>query len=164
MSADAVLIDTCALVFHFVHAAAPRVRDAMAGTELALITTLSVVEFRSVLAKLARSDGPFAAEDYADVNKAFSYACQARDGGLRVRRIRKSFVDRASRLIEEHGLRGRRSLETLDCLHLMTALDLQSREYPGLVWLTGDSALARIAEDAGIRVEFVDAPVKEGGR
>lgn len=146
-----VLIDTNALVTHFVDGTAPVVAAAI-GTDLpAFVTNLAVVEFRSTLAKLVRNAAiPFSRSDYLLFDKAFTYELTL--GGLTQIGIRKKFVSQASRLIERYGLDAGLSLRTLDCLHLMSALDLKGASYPNISLITDDQPLHAVAKAAGLSV------------
>jgi hypothetical protein len=52
-------------------------------------------------------------------------------------------------MIEDYSVRQGLGLHTLDCLHLLAALDLQQRE-PDLRLVTADRALANVADRAGV--------------
>ncbi len=148
---SAYLLDTNALIYHYEGAPIGRsVGDLFASVEPRLwVTDLTLVEIRSALAGRVRG-GFLTTEGYRVVMRRFHYDTSSL-GRLAVTPIRRRFVEPCIRLLEEHSLRGGLALETLDCLHLLAAIDLKARE-PDLALVTADRALANVTERAGVTV------------
>jgi len=117
------------------------------------VTNLTVLEMRSALASMVRRQD-LTTGGYRVVVKRFSYDVSSL-GKFRVQPLRRSYVDPCVRILEEYALRQGLALETLDCLHLLVAIDLMQRE-PELRLVTADRAFANVAGVAGVGVLLLE--------
>jgi predicted nucleic acid-binding protein len=146
---SAYLIDTNGLIYHYQGDPLGRAIGEIlrhSGNRV-YATDLSHVEIRSALASMVR-DARLPAADYRIVMRQFLYDVSSL-GRLHVHPLRRRFVDPCVRLIEDYAVRQGCGLDTLDCLHLLAALDLKQRE-PDLYFVTADRALANVAGLAGV--------------
>lgn len=152
MSGKAYLFDTNAMIYHYREQGSKCVQQALDSGTPCFVSDLTVVEFRSTLAKLVRDDSvPFNASHFSVVNRRFTYETST-VGPLQIQPIRRNFIPRCCELIDRYGVKERLGLHSLDALQLTAALDLKSR-FPSLVWITADEALSNVARREGIETQ-----------
>lgn len=153
--ASAYLLDTNALIYLYHGDPLGRAVEQMLAKDPPdrfYVTNLTVVEMRSALASMVRQ-GILPVRSYHLVMKRFNYDISSL-GRFHVQPIRRAFVEPCNRLMDEYALRRELALETLDCLHLLAAMDLQQRE-PDVHIVTADRAFANVAELAGVPVKLL---------
>lgn len=143
------LLDTNALIYYYEGDPLGRQVETLLRTSTSRfwVTSLALVEIRSALARRVR-DGDLTQEGYWLVVKRFCYDISSM-GRFNVQPLRRSFVPPCILMLEDYALRQGFGLATLDCLHLLAALDLKGRE-PELHLVTADRALANVAGRAGV--------------
>jgi predicted nucleic acid-binding protein len=146
---SAYLLDTNALIYYYEgDPLGQRVESLLrAPTNRFYVTDLARVEIHSALAGRVRR-GDLSQNGYRIVAKRFSYDLSSL-GSFMVQPIRRSFVEPCIRMLEDYALRQGFALATLDCIHLLAALDLKQRE-PDLRLVTADRVLANIADLTGV--------------
>lgn len=157
---SAYLLDTNAIVFYYRGDPRGREVEHLLRTEplhRIYVTSLTVLEMRSALARLSRQ-GTLTADQCRIVLKRFDYDVSSL-GRFHIQPIRRTFVDPCSRMIEDYAIERGFALTTLDCIHLLTASDLKTREMD-LRLVTGDQAFARVAATAGLSVLFLEGEQK----
>jgi predicted nucleic acid-binding protein len=121
------------------------------------VTDLSHLEIRSALASRVR-DRKLTPAGYRLVMRQFLYDVSTL-GRFHIQPVRRRFVDPCVRLIEDYSVQQGCALFTLDCLHLLAALDLKVRE-PDLCFVTADRALAHVSGLAGIPPVLLELPAQ----
>ena len=153
---SAYLLDTNALIYYYEGDPLGRMLETLlrTPTNRIYVTSLTLVEIRSALAKRVRST------DLSHIGYQLVMRGFLRDissiGRFRIHPLRRNFVDPCVRLLEEYALRQGFGLRSLDCLHLQAGLDLQQRE-PELRLVTADGALANVAKLAGVPTLFLES-------
>lgn len=152
---SAFLLDTNALIYYYTGDPLGREVEALLGaaTNRLYVTSLTVVEMHSALAGMVRG-GALTRGGYKLVLKQFDYDISSL-GSFHVQPLRRQFVEPAIRLLDELALRQGLALATLDCLHLLAALDLKHRE-PDLRLVTADRAFANAAQSEGLEVLLLE--------
>ncbi len=155
---SAYLLDTNALIYHYEGDPLGRAIGELLSipAHRFYVTDLALVEIRSALASRVR-DTKLTPEGYQLVMRQFQYDVSTTLGRFRIQCIRRRFVDPCVRLIEEYALRQGLGLRTLDCMHLLAALDLKPREVDLRV-VTADRALANVAGVAGVPPFLLEPP------
>jgi len=146
---SAFLLDTNALIYHYTGDPLGQRVEVLrrTPTNRFYVTNLTVVEMRSALAGSVRR-GEITRSVYKLVIKRFDYDISSL-GTFKIQPTRRQYVEPAIRLFDDFALRQGLALATLDCLHLLSALDLQQRE-PALRLVTADRAFANVAQIAGV--------------
>jgi predicted nucleic acid-binding protein len=154
----AYLLDTNGLIYHYEGDPIGRAIGELLRipTNRFYVTDLALVEIRSALASRVR-DTKLTAEGYQLVIKQFQHDVSTTLGRFHIQPIRRRFVDPCVLIIEDYALRQGFGLRTLDCLHLLAALDLKQRE-PDLRFVTADRTLANVAALAGVQPLRLESP------
>lgn len=140
--------DTSALIKYY-HAEAGRQKVIVLVEEPASniqISRLSYVEWHSAFARRVRT-GEISSDEFRSLRGRF-YA-DLRDRKFRVIPLRAIHLQRAARLLSNHGLT--HSLRTLDALQLTVALDL-SRLAPLDAFVCADANLCHVARLEGLSI------------
>lgn len=154
---SAYLLDTNALIYYYEGDPVGQKLEVLLHTPASrfYVTSLALVEIRSALAGRVRR-GDLTQEGYRVVMRQFAYDISSL-GTFIIQPLRRRFVEPCIRMLEDYALRRGYALATLDCLHLLSALDLKGRE-PGLQLVTADRALANVATLAGVPALLLEPP------